>query len=274
MTRRVTATLALLLGVVNAAFAQSFPPQPSVHAAAGHAALAVHDPTTAIREFEQDASADSRAWLAVSLMMESRSPSDAYVQRAFEAAVAARSKDATKAPRLADLRAELRPDEVVVAFLVVAPYAYAWAIDREVVIGYPLPPVGQLATAATAAREYHERNDEAGMGRIGEEILPALLGPVSGRLPQLQRLVFVLDGPLQQLPIEALPADAASPPLSAIKATTTLSDYSQLVDALRKPPVRAPRPRGVRDGTRTLGAAVVAGMAIAAWIMLRRRRRA
>ena len=98
---RMPALLALVLNAVSATLASAQVPVSSTnpHFAAGHAALSVHDPTRAIAEFEQDDSPAGRAWLAVSLMMESRSPADAFVVRAFDAAAAARSQRPSKIGR-------------------------------------------------------------------------------------------------------------------------------------------------------------------------------
>ena len=271
---RVTAILALVLNAVSAtlAFAQALPSSPSPHLAAGHAALAVHDPTRAMTEFEQDDSRAGRAWLAVALMMESRAPSDAFVVRAFDAAAESRSMDRANAPRAATIQAQLQAGDMVVAYLLEDRYGYAWAIDRSTVIGYPLPPPDQLRPAAEAAHGYAERNDTDGLRRVGDELMSSLLGPVTSRLGQVRRVVFALDGALTQLPIDRLPPDADAAPLNETIATTTVSDYTKLIDALHQPVDRPATSKGRPAGTVAIAAMALLSLALIAWG--RRRRRA
>ena len=165
----------------------------------GKAAMDAHDPTAAIAHFEKVDSQEGRAWLAVALMMESRSPSDQYVERAFEAAARSRSEKVEWSR--AELAAALQPGEMVIATLIGEKHAYAWAFDRDAMIGYPLPPPREIATAVERINAYGSQHDSAGMARIAEEFVPSLLGPVADRGRSLTRLIFVMDGPLRQLPI-------------------------------------------------------------------------
>src|SRR5689334_19934207 len=91
---------------------------------AGLAALAVHDPTSAITHFEHVDTPQGQEWLAVALMMEARSASDRYVERAFDAAV--RSRAGGAAQTRATIAAALRPSDLVIAFLIGEKYAFAW----------------------------------------------------------------------------------------------------------------------------------------------------
>jgi tetratricopeptide (TPR) repeat protein len=175
----------------------------------GRVALASHDPAAAIRHFERVETREGHHWLAAALMMESRSPSDEYVERAFDAALRARMGLPGDVRPRADIAASLRPGEMVIAFLVGESHAYAWAFERDAFIGYPLPKPGELATAAGRAQTYFDQNDKEGLGRVAENLMPALLGPATDRLPTLQRLIFVPDDTLQGLPFADLPIAGA-----------------------------------------------------------------
>ncbi len=95
---------------------------------------------------------------------------------------------------------------MVVAFLVGDRHAHAWAFDRDTLVGYPLPPPAEIATAVERINAYVAQQDRAGVQRIADDLMPALLGPVMDRLPTLTRVIFVMDGPLRQLSIGELPA--------------------------------------------------------------------
>ena len=154
---------------------------------------------------------------------------------------------------------------MVFAYLVEDRYAYAWAIDQKAVVGYPLPPPDQLAPAAEAASGYARRDDHDGLRRVGDELMSSLLGPVTSRLPQLRRVVFVLDGPLAQLPIDRLPPDADATPLNETVATTTVSDYAQVIDALRQPATRATPQAGGTGRSAAIAMATLLAVAVSAW---------
>ena len=128
-----------------------------------------------------------------------------------------------------DLAAGLRPGDMVIAFLVGETYAYAWAFDRDAFVGYPLPPSADLATAAAGARAYIGGNDQAGIQRIAEQFMPAILGPVEERLSKLKRVIFVTDGPLQGTPIAEL-ARSEFPDGTAV----VTADYGSLSDTLAR----------------------------------------
>src|SRR6478752_3241836 len=70
------------------------------------------DPRSAIEHFEQVDSREGREWLAVALMMESRAPSDEYVERAFASAIRARVDRPEQAPARAAMAAALRPGDL------------------------------------------------------------------------------------------------------------------------------------------------------------------
>jgi hypothetical protein len=200
-------------------------------------------------------------------MMESRSPSDQYVERAFEAATRARIDQPEPARNRKDLAASLRPDDMVIAFLVGDTYAYAWAFDRDAFVGYPLPPSADLAIAGAGARAYLEGNDQAGIQRIAEQLMPAILGPVEERLSKLKRVIFVTDGPLQDTLITELARSEFPAGIAVVTA-----DYGSLSDTLTRTQsepdgsARAPQFRLLAVGS------ILAALLIAGIIVMRRRR--
>ena len=201
----------------------------------GRAAMAAHDPAEAIRQFEQADTREAREWLAVALMMESRSPSDQYVERAFESAMRARAEPTSPTPSRAELAAAMRPGEMVIAVLIGETSAWAWAFDRDVLIGYPMPAPTDIATAAARVRAYIDSGDREGVERIAEDLMPALLGPALERLPKLKRLIFMMDGPLRGLPIGAFPAGQGHSPLQQ-ELTVSLAGHGELLNAIRAEP--------------------------------------
>ena len=234
----------------------------------GKAAMDAHDPTSAITHFESVDTREGRAWLAVALMMESRSPSDQYVERAFDAAARARAERPERLQSRADLAAALGPDEIVVATLVAEKHAYAWAFDRNGLVGYPLPSPADIAAAVERVNAYLAQEDDAGAQRIADELMPALLGPVLERMPSITRVIFVMDGSLQRLPVERLLAGRPEPALNGL-AVSRVDDESQLEEMARTPPAR---PRS--SSSMMIAIAVVAAIAIlAAAIVIARRRR-
>jgi hypothetical protein len=273
MTRRSAVITAFLVAFI----VRQAPAQPPAdagresHVSQGRAALAAHDPTKAIRHFEQADTAESQAWLAMALMMESRSPSDAYVERAFEAAGSARADQRARTPTRAEIAATLNPGDIVIAFLVGESRAYGWAFDREAFVGYELPPPGDIATAVDRAVAYSEHDDREGLQRIAEELMPALLGPAIERLPKLTRVFFVLDGPLQRLPIGALPVGGKGSPLSQ-QVAVSIAARGSLIDQIKRDDSRAVaiQPAGKPSST-LIGGIVLTLLLLAGFAVLRRR---
>jgi hypothetical protein len=156
---------------------------------------------------------------------------------------------------------------MVIALLVGETYAYAWAFDRDAFVGYPLPPSADIATAAAGARAYVEGKDQAGIQRIAEQLMPALLGPVDERLPKLRRVIFVTDGPLQRVPITELARSEFPAGIAVVTA-----DYETLSDTLIRTQsqpdgnTRAPQFRLLAISS------IVAILLIAGIIVFRRRR--
>ncbi len=235
----------------------------------GKAAMDAHDPTAAISHFEQADGKDARAWLAVALMMESRSASDRYVERAFDAAARARADQPERVRARADLAAALRPGDIVIAFLVGERHAYGWAFDRDTLVGYPLPPSAEIATAVARVNAYSAQKDRAGVQRVADDFLPALLGPVLDRIPALTRAIFVVDGPLRQVSIGELPFGEGGSSLSQQLAVSTVDDGS-LFDEIGRAPSKPQR--SAWPSTTLVAGAIVIGILLVAGVGALRRR--
>lgn len=131
-------------------------------------------------------------------------------------------------PKASSLRELLDADTLLLEYSLGEERSYLWAVTRERVEGYTLPPRAQLRRAADALREsvatygsrkpgegerqYLERLRESPRqyARAASELGRLLLGPLAGRLGS-KRLVVVADGALQFIPFEALfaPSPAA-----------------------------------------------------------------
>ena len=239
----------------------------------GRSALIAHDPETAIGHLEQAVTlierlrttipaqelraaylsrrVEAHEWLTSALMMQSRSPSDAYVERAFNIAERARvraladllaegrakrrSSQKVEAP-IARTRAEiagmLGPGEVLLEYLVGGEFAYGWALTNDRLVGFELPPPAKLEAAVRQALAYIDKDDREGLARIGADLTPQLLGPVADQLPSLRRIIFVADGPLQRLPFAALPIGAAGYLVQRVAVSTVGS--GSLLDLLKR----------------------------------------
>jgi hypothetical protein len=258
----------------------------------GRAALAAHDPLTAIDHLDQSVAAYEQLratsptasprsgetpqrsgpyhTLATALMMQSSSPVDQFVERGFEAAARARANRPDVRSR-ADLAAALGAGDVVIAFLVGDSHAYAWAFDRDTLIGYPLPPPAEIAAAVERANAYVAHADGAGVQRLAEDLMPALLGPVLDRIPAPTRVIFVMDGPLRQLSIGELPTGAGESNLSRRLAVSTVDDGA-LFDEIGRPPSKRQPPQSAWPMTTLLAGAIVAGILLVAGVAALRRR--
>ena len=271
MTRGVAAIASILmsLGVAGPVFTQQ--PDDAEQLRLGRDAMAAHDPAAAIRHFEQLATREAREWLAVALMTESGSPSDQYVERAFEAAMRARAEPSASTLSRAELVAALRPGDMVIAFLI-GETSWAWAFDRDAFIGYALPAPDLIATAASRARAYLDSGNREGVTRIAEDLMPALLGAASQRLPQLKRLIFVVDGPLRGLPLGALPAGEQQSPLQQQVAVSVV-EYRALLDAIKAQQSRPAAPDSWLAHANGSAAVAIAILLIAAAAVYVRRKR-
>jgi hypothetical protein len=159
---------------------------------------------------------------------------------------------------------------MVVTFLVGESHAYAWAFDRDTLIGYPLPPSAEIATAVERINAYAAQNDRAGVERIADDLMPALLGPVLDRIPALTRVIFVMDGPLRQLSIGELPlgdgnrashSDCRSQPLTMARCSRKSAEHRQ----------SRSRSRLGRWPSKVAGAIIIGILLVAGVAVLRRR---
>jgi hypothetical protein len=268
MTRTAAAVTAFLMmfGFVGSIFARAQSDEEQLRL--GRAALAARDPAEAIRHFEQAETGEAREWLAVALMMESRSPSDRYVERAFESAMRARARHADQAPDRADLAAAMHPGDLVIAFLIGEAHAYAWAFDRDAFVGYRLPAPAEIATAAARARAYIDAGDRAGVRRIAEDLMPALLGPALERLPKVRRLIVVVDGPLRDLPIGELPAGEDQSPLRQQLAVSVVLEPGALGEAITSRVEQSPQPEPSWQRRPMVIGAIVVAVAMLAGLVL------
>lgn len=219
------------------------------------------DPAAAIAHFEKVDTPEGHAWLAVALMMESRAASDGHVERAFEAAARSRVTDPSQFHTRKQIASALKPGDLVIAYFVGETAAYAWAFDRDAFVGYQLPPPSELAVSVDRARGYVEQHDEDGQKRIADDLLPQLLGPAMDSLDKLDRVIVVMDGPLQRLPPQFLDAHGA-------RAVVVPTDYASIMDTIARPvPPRA------RRGPGLVGYIIAIAAILAAWGASRRARR-
>jgi CHAT domain-containing protein len=90
-----------------------------------------------------------------------------------------------------------------------------WAVSRSGVASFELPPRARIEGLALRAfallRESDRRHTRMAARRAAAELSRLLLGPVADRLSG-QRLLFVPDGALADIPFAALPDPAASLP--------------------------------------------------------------
>ncbi|HEX8029328.1 MAG TPA: CHAT domain-containing protein, partial [Vicinamibacterales bacterium] len=241
------------------------------HYKSGRDALAAHDPTSAVAHLTLVDTREAAEWLSVALMMESRSASDQFVERAFAAAGRARAAQPGQIRPRADVVAALQPGDMVLVFLVGEAYTYAWAFDRDGFVGYQLPPPTEIASAVDRARAYSDQGDREGLQRIAEDLMPALLGPVADRLPQLKRLIVVLDGPLQKFPIGALPAGDSGLPLEE-RIEVSIAEFGSLVDtAARQQTGPIVRDAAISPYAWLIGGTLLAVLAIGGIGVFRRR---
>jgi CHAT domain-containing protein/tetratricopeptide (TPR) repeat protein len=119
--------------------------------------------------------------------------------------------------------------------------SFLWAVDRDSVTGFELPPRGRIESAA---REVYRR---LGVLAPGDDHLePAaaslsqiLLGPVAGRLGK-RRLIVVADGELQYIPFGMLPIPGGPAPLLTRHEIVNAPSASMVAlqrELARRPPV-------------------------------------
>jgi CHAT domain-containing protein len=136
-------------------------------------------------------------------------------------------------PRVPQLQDELRPQEALVSFFVRTPSPTQWTpyvdgeswaliLTRSGLSAVRLPPVAELEPAIKAwTRMLNDRTGpiEPGARRLYRDVLD----PVVKALPsEVRSLILVPDGPLHQLPFDALSASGRAPYLADRFATTVV----------------------------------------------------
>lgn len=195
---------------------------------------------------------EAHEWLAASLMLLARSPSDQFTEDAFHIAERARVRalgdlmveaqsqrqlDQPGAPppralRRAELAGRLGPSEAVLEFMVGENHAFGWLLTSTELIGFRLPASQSLDADVRAMLALIDKDDRTGLQLLGERLTPALLGPVLERLGSLRRLIIVPDGPLQRLPFPALMMPGAEPVYLAQKITSATIGAASLLTAI------------------------------------------
>jgi CHAT domain-containing protein len=167
-------------------------------------------PTTLI-----DTKKIARIDLQITKLQQSRADSDAAAQAASPEY--AQLVQTTAAP--ADIQKLLHPGEALLAFQVGPNATYAVMIGRDALHAYRVPLGAELLEEKIEAlRRTIEPNENAPAMQLpvydvagAHALYSALLGPVSGVLDGLKRLVVVPSGPLNGLPLEVLVTDPTPP---------------------------------------------------------------
>ena len=103
------------------------------------------------------------------------------------------------------VRKVLDRDSVLFSFSLTETRAWLWAVDRERILVYELPPPDRIRREVDDfARALREGRDSAPSGR---RIFKSLFGAVPDRLLAHKRWLLEPDGPLYDLPFAALPVD-------------------------------------------------------------------
>lgn len=195
---------------------------------------------------------EAHEWLAASLMLLSRSPTDQFVEDAFNVAERARVRaladlmaearsrrrpeqpaaPPARALRRAEVAARLGPGDALLEYLVGEQDAFGWLLTRDELIGFRLPAPKELDADVRTALALIAGDDRAALRQLGERLTPALLGPALGRLAGIRRLIIVPDGSLQRLPFAALPIPGRKEAYLAQHATTATVGSGSLLGAL------------------------------------------
>lgn len=153
-------------------------------------------------------------------------------------------------PDAAEIRARLLDaDTTLLEYALGTPRSFLWAVTRDGLRSFVLPPREQIEDAARAlleglsarpaARPADPRAAEQAAARLGT----LLLGPLGQR--PTRRLLIVPDGLLQVLPFAVLPWPGASEPLLARHEIVTLPSAGTLEALRRAAASRAPAARSV-----------------------------
>lgn len=126
---------------------------------------------------------------------------------------------------LKEIQAELGDGDILLEYMLGGEKSYLWAVTRDSMNGYELPPravleksaldlykslVARQGVAGQPADAYEERVEASDRDyeMRARELSSQLLGPVAGQLGD-RRLLVVAEGALQYIPFDALPAPDA-----------------------------------------------------------------
>lgn len=155
--------------------------------------------------------------------------------RAAEASPRYRAATAAPLASLESIQALLDADTVLLAFACSELGDYGWAVTRDSVDAFPLPPLAELTPAVRRVIEAMRRADATSAdGHAGAAALGRLvLGPIADRLRgqwRGHRLAIVASGPLEYVPFAALvvPGGDAAERLAAAHEIAVLPSMSVL----------------------------------------------
>ena len=106
-----------------------------------------------------------------------------------------------------DLRARMAADEALVEYHVGEERSWMFLLDADGLAAWPLAPARELLTQVQALRDEVATPRVLGaprFARIAHDLYRSLLGPAAARLAGKRRVILVPDGPLWELPFEAL----------------------------------------------------------------------
>jgi hypothetical protein len=149
----------------------------------------------------------------------------------------------------------LDADTILLEYALGEKKSYLWAVAKDTVTSYELPPRAEIEAAARRAYAFLsdsqlvvDGNKKITYGQEAGRLGKLLLAPVAGRL-QNKRILIVADGALQFLPFGALPVyysgASNSLPLNATNELITLPSISTLAVLRRKNSGRASAPKSV-----------------------------
>lgn len=139
---------------------------------------------------------------------------------------------------LEEIQAELGDgDSLLLEYMLGSEKSYLWAVTRDSLDGYELPPreviektarelykalVARQTVGGEADAGYRERIEAADRAyeEQARELSRLLLGPLAGRLGD-KRLLVITEGVLQYIPFDALPAPPAAPEQTAAADSST-----------------------------------------------------
>ena len=117
--------------------------------------------------------------------------------------------------------------------------SYLWAVTKDTITSYELPPAAEIEAAAQTFRESVTQDSGTSLD-TGIPLSHILLTPVASQLEN-KRLLIVGDGVLQYMPFAALPLPSSpSKPLLVQNEIVTLSSASTV--NIQRQPIRKPFP--------------------------------